>query len=425
LNTLSMIEELARRSGKPVKRVGKVNRDYEATKVALSNRDSLILFELSESDFTGYVNLVTSRKDIYGLFNADNDQSIYETVLNALRNPAKLDIVDFNDYYSQIDYTLESLPFIRFYRDDGSRYLTSSIYIICYENICNASYHRTMYKSPEEAPIRVVPRQLHYLMNKYHERGQDAPVALILGADPYFELASAMTPPLGVFELAVAASLSGYNKVVKTPLFGIPVPANASVVVEGYISREYSEEGPFTDILMLLDGKRNQPVFKPLRFYVNKLFPPFFHAIVPGSWEHQFLMGFPREPLIFEEVRKVAPGVVKVRLTEGGGGWLHVAISLKQSSPGEARLAAFAAITAHPSVKHVFIVDEDIDVDNPLEVEWAIATRLKGGDDIIVLKNVKGSTLEPRSRDGVGDKVIFLAVKPFNEPWEKYRRVAY
>lgn len=92
---------------------------------------------------------------------------------------------------------------------------------------------------------------------------------------------------------------------------------------------------------------------------------------------------------------------------------------------GEARLAAFAAITAHPSVKHVFIVDEDIDVDNPLEVEWAIATRLKGGDDIIVLKNVKGSTLEPRSRDGVGDKVIFLAVKPFNEPWEKYRRVAY
>ncbi|MEM4654544.1 MAG: UbiD family decarboxylase, partial [Thermosphaera sp.] len=135
MNTLSMIEELARRSGKPVRRVGKVNRDYEATKVALSNRDSLILFELSESDFTGYVNLVTSRKDIYGLFNADNDQSIYETVLNALRNPAKLDIVDFNDYYSQIDYTLESLPFIRFYRDDGSRYLTSSIYIICYENV--------------------------------------------------------------------------------------------------------------------------------------------------------------------------------------------------------------------------------------------------------------------------------------------------
>lgn len=425
MNTLSLVEELARRSGKPVKRIGKVSRDCEVTRIALSNRESLVLFELSDSDFTGYVNLVTSRRDVYGLFGVDSDQSIYEKVLNALKNPARLEAVDFYEFYSARDYTLESLPFIKFYRDDGSRYLTSSIYIICYESICNASYHRTMYKSPEEAPIRVVPRQLHYLMSKYHERGQDAPAALILGGDPYFELAAAMTPPLGVFELAVGASLSGYNKVVKTPLLNIPVPANASLVVEGYISRDYSEEGPFTDILMLLDEKRSQPVFKPLRFYANKHFPPFFHAIVPGSWEHQFLMGFPREPLIFEEVKKVAPGVVKVRLTEGGAGWLHVAISLRQTSPGEAKLAAFAAITAHPSVKHVFVVDEDIDVDNPLEVEWALATRLKGGEDIIILKDVKGSTLEPRSRNGVGDKVIFLAVKPFNEPWEKYRRVAY
>lgn len=423
MNPLQLICETARKAGKPVEKLGRVERDYAITRLASSNRGKLFLFELEGTDFTGYANLVTTRKDVYALFEATTDLEVYSRVIKALENPAPLDTVEFDDYFERRDYTLDSLPFVKYYRDDGSRYLTSSIYVICYEKTCNASYHRTMYKSPSEAPIRVVPRQLHYLMKKYHDKGVDAPVALVLGADPYFELAAAMTPPLGVFEASVAAAMSGYNKVVKTPLYKIPVPANASVVVEGVLSRELAEEGPFTDILMLLDGKRLQPIFKPAGFYVNKHQTPLFHAIIPGLWEHQFLMGFPREPLIFEEVRKVAPGVVKVRLTEGGSGWLHVAISLRQSSPGEAKLAGLAAIAAHPSVKHVFIVDEDIDVDNPQEIEWALATRLKGGEDIIVLKDVKGSTLEPRSREGVGDKVIFLAVKPFNEPWDKYRRV--
>jgi len=423
LNPLILIREMARKAGKPVEEVGRVEKDYAITRLASSNREKLILFELEGSEFTGYTNLVTTRNDIYAMFNASTDLEVYDRVVKALENPATLDTVEFDEHFEKRDYTLDSLPFIKYYKDDGSRYLTSSIYIICFEKICNASYHRTMYKSPMEAPIRVVPRHLHFLMKKYHDRGVDAPVALVLGADPYFELAAAMTPPLGVFEASVAATMSGYNKVVKTPLYKIPVPANASVIVEGVLTRELADEGPFTDILMLLDGKRPQPVFKPSGFYVNKHQTPLFHAIIPGLWEHQFLMGFPREPLIFQEVRKVAPGVVKVRLTEGGSGWLHVAISLKQSSPGEAELAGLAAITAHPSVKHVFVVDEDIDVDNPLEIEWALATRLKGSEDIIILKDIRGSTLEPRSKEGIGDKVIFLAVKPFNEPWDKYRRV--
>ncbi|MGB9827996.1 MAG: UbiD family decarboxylase domain-containing protein, partial [Thermosphaera sp.] len=223
MNPLQLIRETARKAGKPVEELGKVERDYAITRLASSNRGKLFLFELEGTEFTGYTNLVTARKDVYALFEATTDLEVYSRVIKALENPAPLDTVEFDDYFERRDYTLDSLPFVKYYRDDGSRYLTSSIYIICYERTCNASYHRTMYKSPAEAPIRVVPRQLHFLMKKYHDRGVDAPVAMVLGADPYFELAAAMTPPLGVFEASVAAAMSGYNKVVKTPLYKIPV----------------------------------------------------------------------------------------------------------------------------------------------------------------------------------------------------------
>ncbi|MEM4224567.1 MAG: UbiD family decarboxylase, partial [Desulfurococcaceae archaeon] len=104
--------------------------------------------------------------------------------------------------------------------------------------------------------------------------------------------------------------------------------------------------------------------------------------------------------------------------------WLHAVISVNEyCSKGDAKLAALVAITAHPSVKHVVVVDSDINIDDQLMVEWAIATRTKASEDIIVLKDIRGSTLDPRSADGVGDKLIILAIKPRDEKSEKYKRV--
>jgi len=135
-------------------------------------------------------------------------------------------------------------------------------------------------------------------------------------------------------------------------------------------------------------------------------------------------MGLPREAHMYVELKRVVPCVKTVRLTEAGGMWLHAVVSVtRKCSEGDAKLAGITAISAHPSIKHVVVVDEDIDVDDPNMVEWAIATRMKGGDDIHIIRDIRGSTLEPRSRDGIGDKVVFLAITPRNEPYEKYKRV--
>jgi len=421
---MDYLRELSSLLEKEIVDLGTVSPEYEVTRAAWNNRDKILVFRVKGREWvTGYTNLITRRRDVYRLFNVNSDEELYRVVNDALTHPQALEKDDFSKYYRKIDGLLDTLPFIKYYREDGGYYLTSSVFIACTESFCNSSFHRVMYHDNGKATLRIVPRHLHYIVTKNLEKNRETPAALVLGLNPFHELASAMSPPLGVFEIAIGAALGGGNRVAETPLFRIPVPTNASIIVEGVISRDRDVEGPFTDILMLVDPVRREPVFKPLATYVSIDENPVFHAIVPGSWEHQFLMGFPKEPIIYEQVKRVVPGLKAVRLTEGGSGWLHVVVSLKQLSPGDARLAGLATISAHPSVKHVIVVDDDIDVDDPLMIEWALATRMKSGDDIIILRDVKGSTLDPRSDSGVGDKAIFIAVKPFDEPWEKYRRV--
>jgi len=106
-------------------------------------------------------------------------------------------------------------------------------------------------------------------------------------------------------------------------------------------------------------------------------------------------MGMPREPTIFREVNKVCE-CKDVSVTPGGCSWLHAVVSIKKKNPDDGRKAIEAAFKGHKSLKHVWIVDEDIDVHNPHDVEWAMATRFQGDRDI-VSKKEKGSSLDPSS----------------------------
>lgn len=404
--------------------LGKISREYDATRLSYKYRDYVVEFNIEESEIHCVTNLLTSRRDLYLALNVSSDKEAYLKIDNAINYPAELEIVDFKEHYVETDWTLKNLPFIKYFREDGGYYLTSSIVLACIDNICNASIHRIMYVDEEHGAIRIVPRDLYRIYGMYSERGRDTPVAIVLGLNPIAELAAATSTSFGLFELRIAAKLMNNNKFVKTPKYGIPVPSQTPIVLEGVISRDYYvDEGPFTDILGLVDIVRKQPVFKLESIYVSRSTKLYYHAIVPSLWDHIYLMSFPREAMIYNNLVKIYPNITGVRLTSGSCGWLHAVVSIKQIKPGEAKSIGLAVLTIHPSVKHVVIVDDDIDIDNIEMIEWAIATRVKSSEDIIILKDLPGSTLDPRSVDGVGDKLIIDATKPFNENWIKYRRV--
>ena len=105
-----------------------------------------------------------------------------------------------------------------------------------------------------------------------------------------------------------------------------------------------------------------------------------------------------------------------MRLTAASGMWLHAVIALERPRPGDPVNAGVAALAAHPSLKAVIVVDESVDPDDPCQVEWAVATRVRWGRDVIVLRNARGSTLDPSSVDGLTDKVIIDATPSEGDP---------
>jgi 2,5-furandicarboxylate decarboxylase 1 len=140
------------------------------------------------------------------------------------------------------------------------------------------------------------------------------------------------------------------------------------------------------------DDVRKQRVFKVKRVTHRK--NPVYHALVPGGLEHKVMMGMPREPTILKKVNEVCE-CVDVSITPGGCSWLHGVVKIRKKSEEDGRKAIEAAFKGHASMKHVVIVDEDIDILDPLDVEWAISTRVQMDKDAVIKPGEKGSSLDP------------------------------
>ena len=255
----------------------------------------------------------------------------------------------------------------------------------------NLSFHRMMYLGGDRFSVRVVPRHLRMVLD---EGGGRARVAVLLGVHPAVSLAAATSSGPELDELALSAAFAAGMEAFE--LDGLVIPAGVELVLEGEFTGELAGEGPFVDLTGTLDGVREQHVLR-----ISKLWhrPDFlYQVILPGGVEHRLLMGTPQEPRILRAVANAFPKVRDVALSAGGCHWLHAVVSLAEPRPGQARNAAMAALGAHPSLKRVVVVDDDVDIHDAEQVEWAIATRVQADEDVIVVPGARGSSLDP-SRD--------------------------
>lgn len=393
---------------------GELSRDYEPALALLRSqgRPRALRFTVRGSEAVAVGNVADTREKVVRALGSSNVKEAYRKLLSAISNPRALTYVGQPDMRSA-SRGLLSLPAVKFYERDGGYYLTSGIFVACYDGVCNASVHRIMVLDERRGAVRLVPRHLWYLYQRARSRGESLPVTVILGVHPAVLLAAASPAPLGVFELEIASSLLGGLEVFRSPLHGNPVPIGSAAVIEGYLTGELVDEGPFVEAMGGYDRVRKQPVLEVKRVDLTPDEP--VHVILPGGFEHGLLMGFPREASIWEAVSKVVPEVVDVMLTPASGHWLHAVISIRKSHDGDPKNAIMAAFAAHPSLKHVVIVDDDIDVGDPQQVEWAIATRFQADRGLVVVTGARGSTLDPSSlEDGMTTKVGIDATKPLN-----------
>ncbi|GAF79658.1 unnamed protein product, partial [marine sediment metagenome] len=220
------------------------------------------------------------------------------------------------------------------------------------------------------------------------ERG-NREFAICIGNPMSVLIAAAVSAEPDKNELGIANALAE-TKLIEIDGHRVP---EAEIVIIAEMTDEEHDEGPFLDTTETQDIVRKQRVAQ-----VKKIFAKpgaVYQALLPGGLEHKLLMGMPREPTIFREVSKVCE-CKDVSVTPGGCSWLHAAVSIKKKDPDDGRKAIEAAFEGHKSLKHVFVVDEDINIHDPHEIEWAMATRFQGDRDLIT-KRDKGSSLDPSS----------------------------
>jgi UbiD family decarboxylase len=297
---------------------------------------------------------------------------------------------------------LSSLPVLRHFPGDAGNYITGGIVFSAYGGIENASIHRMLMLGPSKVAARLVEGRHTYTLHRAAlEHGDRLPVAVAIGTHPAVTFASCSRVPKGM-ELPFAASLLGGEARVSRCPNGVRVP-EAEIVLEGYIGSERHAEGPFVDITGTYDIVRNEPVIEFTGMWIRE--NCIYHGILPGGNEHKLLMGAPYEPKIYRAVAGVTE-VQNVVLTRGGCGYLHAVIQVRKSTEGDAKNAIMAAFAAHTSLKHVVVIDPDIDPYNPEDIEFAIATRVRGDHDVMVITGVRGSSLDPcRLGDGTNVKV--------------------
>ncbi|MCS7096598.1 MAG: UbiD family decarboxylase [Candidatus Bathyarchaeota archaeon] len=356
-----------------------------------------------------------------------NGTELYHKLLEACRSPIKPKIANDGVVCEVVEEpNLLKLPVLTHFERDAGPYITASVIHAkspdgAFENV---SIHRLQLLDERHLAIRLVPRHLYRLWCLAKEAKKDLEVAISIGTHPAVMLAAASSPPFGVNEFAVANTLLGGKlRLIKCMHVDAYAPADAELVLEGKISisRE-AMEGPLVDITGTYDVQRMQPIVEILGIMHRGDY--LYQAVLPSGSEHRLLMGLPREAAIYEAVSKVVPKVHAVNLSVGGGGWLHAVISIEKQVDGDGKNAILAALAAHPSLKHVIAVDPDINVFDVSDVEWAIATRFQANEDLLIIENARGSTLDSSAdqETGLTAKMGIDATCPMTKPKEKFEK---
>ena len=396
--------------------VSRVLRDYP--------KDTIIIKNVKGFDMPIISGICNTRDKIAKSINCEVSE-ITEKIIEAIDNPIKVDkFSDFSEYES-LDIDLDKIPILRHYKRDGGKYITAGVVFARdpVTGIQNASIHRMMVLDNKRLVIRIVPRNLYTYFQNAQKEGKDLDIAIAIGMDPAILLASTTSIPIDYNEMDVAnAFKDGELTLIKCGDLEVP---QADIILEGKISvTETVREGPFVDLTDTYDIIRDQPVINLEKMHIKKD-NPCYHAIVPAGFEHKLLQGLPQEPRIFKSVKNAVPTVENVVLTEGGCCWLHAAISINKQTEGDGKNAIMAALSAHPSLKHCVVVDTDVNVFDAEYVEYAIATRVKGDRDIMIVPNVRGSSLDPVAEsDGTTTKIGVDATKSL-KTIEKFERVSF
>ena len=404
-----------------------VSHEFEAANIIYSIDEQPVLFDhIKGYDFPLFAG-ITSNRDIIAEGLDTTKENLLFKLVDALKYPKKPDIVQQAPCQENVitDPDLSKLPILHHLKGDGGRYLSASVCTMKDpDDGRNVSYHRMMQIGKNKLTARLIKKR--QTRTTYDKIDGDLEMAVCLGSSVAVMVAASLGPPSDVDEFSIANALDK-TPLVKCKTKDLEVPAYSEIVLEGRLTRDLDREGPFVDLTETRDFERQEPVF--VVDCITHRNDAMYQALIPGRFEHKTLMGMPKEPTIYNEVSTVTD-CKNVYVTIGGGSWLHAVVQIKKHHPDEPKKAIDTAFKGHGSLKHVVVVDEDVDIYDPLAVEWAIATRFQADKDLVIKEKQPGSSLDPSGIHIPGEKTKTAkmgldATIPEHVDKKNYEKVSY
>ncbi len=403
----------------------KISRNLEIAGVLKALEPTPAIFEkVKESEFRVAGNLFCTKEQIADYFGIKTEK-IIPTLTKAIENRGPPEAIKDAPCQEVIrdSVNLDDIPILVHNEVDGGPYISSGVVVASDPEFGqNLDFHRAMQIGKDRMVTRVVRgRDFH----KFLERNGEVDVVYCIGNTPEILIAAATSVETGVDELEIANALRPI-RVTKAKTVDLMIPADSEFVLEGRVFlEEKADEGPFIDLTETVDVIRQEPIFEVKKITHRKT--AIWQGLLPGRSEHKVLMGMPREPTVFRKVAEKGVDVLDVNITPGGASWLHIAIKIRKKNEDDGIKALEGAFGGHRSAKHVWVYDDDIDIYNEQDREWALATRFQGDEDMLIKDREPGSSLDPSAEPGtkLTTKIGFDVTKPLVAKGKSFDRAEF
>lgn len=379
-----------------------IDKKFEMAAIVskFDEKEALLFKNIKDSKFMVASNILGTRKRFFYSIGSQNEHiESFSSLGNIGKEYYPKEISSSSPVFNNSTKNLLELPIVSHFEKDAGPFITSSIVYAkdAEGGHQNSSVHRILLLNDNKMAIRMVEgRHLHKCFTYSKEHKEDLKINIVIGVHPALNIAAAYQASYGIDELTIANYLlNGNLKLVKNQFSGLSIPKYSEIVIDGKILYDETAEEWMVEMLRTYDFKRKQPVIEVDKIWYRD--NPIYYDILPGFTEHRLLMGMPIESKILGYVKNTVSTTQKVHLTNGGSNWLNAVIQIKKRLEGEPKNAILTAFAAHPSLKIAVVVDDDIDPEDPIQVEYAISTRTQADKDFVIITDTKGSSLDPSS----------------------------
>ena len=387
-----------------------------------------LLFPAGENTTMPIVgNLLCCQKNCEAAFGVDYNgiRSLVGRALSEPRPPETVESAPAQQCVFTEDFDIrEILPALFHTDEDAGRFVTAGVVIVRDPDtgVHNASYHRLQLLGPNRTAIKLdYGRHLRAAFERAQRSGESLPIAVCIGTDLALQYTAATMGsqmPETADEIAVAGGLAGRSlPVVKAVTQDIIVPAETEIVLEGRIlTDETVSEGPFGEFIGFQSPEGQAPVVEITALTHRR--KPIYHAINGYGRETVMLRKYVLEASLLQVLQSAAPIVSDAEMTAGGLHRFHAVLQVRKTMPqhnGLQRNAIMAAFGALKDLDLVTVVDDDIDIRDPHDVEYAIATRFEASRDLIPIPGARGHEYVRVSDDGIRTKLGIDATVPFED----------